>query len=375
MRRAKTIFETCKPWPEAQSGDMKHDRFLADLSQAVRGIAPKKYSDPVTFFSHTYPTRGIRLLLENVCRRICGHNSEVASIFRLQMKYGSGKTHNLIMLAHIASGLRGVANISDFIDPALLPKGRVRLVSIDGEKSDPINGLLLEDDLRAYRLWGELAYQLSGIAGYKQFEEGERLYSAPDAATISKLFTDQPTIILLDSMSIYLRKIEGAYSQARKQFSTFIQELFRAVASAPNIALVYTLSVGNEDEFKDSFRIENRNTLTIMDEAGRVSAGETMCLSPTEIDEIPDVMRRCLFEHVDMTSAEEVITLGSEMHHSNGHNLAFSRNTQPVSPHLSFPPRNSKVSDGEDRLVEYFFTWHSAHIIRHCVHPVEKATT
>ena len=51
-----------------------------------------------------------------------------------------------------------------FVDPALLPKGPVRVAALDGENSDPANGLTLEPGLRAKTLWGELAWQLGGKA-------------------------------------------------------------------------------------------------------------------------------------------------------------------------------------------------------------------
>ena len=52
----------------------------------------------------------------------------------------------------------GVQQIEEFVDPALLPKGSVRVAALDGENSDPADGLTLEGSLRAKTLWGELAW-------------------------------------------------------------------------------------------------------------------------------------------------------------------------------------------------------------------------
>jgi hypothetical protein len=46
----------------------------------------------------------------------------------------------------------GVGNVAEFVDPALLPKGKVRVAALDGENSDPADGLTLGDGLRAYSL-------------------------------------------------------------------------------------------------------------------------------------------------------------------------------------------------------------------------------
>ena len=40
----------------------------ADLAGVVNGKAPPEYADPVIFFRHTHPTRGLRTLLETSCK-------------------------------------------------------------------------------------------------------------------------------------------------------------------------------------------------------------------------------------------------------------------------------------------------------------------
>ena len=48
-------------------GTMADADFAADLAQVLRGTAAPQYSDPVGFFSNTYPTRGLKNLHWNVC--------------------------------------------------------------------------------------------------------------------------------------------------------------------------------------------------------------------------------------------------------------------------------------------------------------------
>ncbi len=88
------IFDTCKPRPDVEAGTTKDEQFAADLAQVVNGTAAKEYIDPVVFFGHTYPTRGLQELLKAVCKRISGVGGEVASVIRLHTQYGGGKTHS-----------------------------------------------------------------------------------------------------------------------------------------------------------------------------------------------------------------------------------------------------------------------------------------
>ncbi len=116
----------------------------------LTGSAGTGYRDPVKFFANTYPTRGLKNLLANVCRRLSGAGDAAGPIFRLNTSYGGGKTHSLIALAHAAHGMAGVADVAEFIDPALLPTGPVRIAAFDGENADPMNGRALAGGVLAY---------------------------------------------------------------------------------------------------------------------------------------------------------------------------------------------------------------------------------
>ena len=138
-----TLFEICSPRPDVRDGRIAESDFAADLAQVLRGDAPEEYRDPVKFFANTHPTRGLKELLQSVCLRLQGSGDQVASIFRLDTNYGGGKTHSLIALTHVVSGMQGVQNTSEFVDPALIPVGRIRIAAFDGENADPVNGRLV----------------------------------------------------------------------------------------------------------------------------------------------------------------------------------------------------------------------------------------
>ena len=72
----RTIFETCRPRTDVLHGTVAEADFAADLAQVVTGGGSAEYVDPVRFFANTYPTRGLKNLLANVCRRLSGAGGE-----------------------------------------------------------------------------------------------------------------------------------------------------------------------------------------------------------------------------------------------------------------------------------------------------------
>jgi hypothetical protein len=90
----------------------------------------------------------------------------------------------LIALTHAVQGVEGVENVAEFIDPGLLPTGKVRIAAFDGENADPYNGRPLEPGLRAYTPWGEIAYRLAGREGYERVRASDEQGGAPGADTI-----------------------------------------------------------------------------------------------------------------------------------------------------------------------------------------------
>lgn len=95
------ILNACRPRVDILSGDVSESSYAADLEMVLEGNAPKEYPDPARFFAHTHPTRGLKRLLESVFARLSGSTSQIGSIFRLDTRYGGGKTHALIGLAHV----------------------------------------------------------------------------------------------------------------------------------------------------------------------------------------------------------------------------------------------------------------------------------
>jgi len=304
---AKTIFDLCEPRADVLDGTASDADFAADLSHVLRtGGQPTAYSDPKLFFANTYPTRGLKNLLANVCTRLSGRPGAVSAIFRLDTSYGGGKTHGLIALVHAARGMHGVADPAEFLDPAMIPAGDVRVAAFDGENADPANGRRMGDDVLAFTPWGEIAYALAGREGYNRVQKSDQEGIAPGAETLAELFGDHPALILLDEISVYLRKIKNRVG-ARDQLTAFLTSLFKAVESSPRACLVYTLAIGKDGKSGDAYSDENQFIADKMAEAESVSARKATLLNPTEDDETVQVLRRRLFKRIDDAGAASVI--------------------------------------------------------------------
>ncbi|WP_404384390.1 DUF499 domain-containing protein [Caenispirillum salinarum] len=150
----------------------------------------------------------MKTLLKSVCSRLAGGTGSIAPIFRLDTNYGGGKTHALIALSHAARGMQGVANASEFLDSALIPSPSTRVAAFDGENADPFNGRQVADGIRVFTPWGDLAYALAGREGYERVRKSDEAGAAPGAETLRELFGGEPALILLDELSIYLRKVQ-----------------------------------------------------------------------------------------------------------------------------------------------------------------------
>ena len=316
-----TIFETCRPRADVLEGSVAEADFAADLAQVIIGGGNEEYRDPARFFANTYPTRGLKNLLANVCRRLTGAGGEVAAIFRLDTSYGGGKTHGLIALTHAARGMNGVSGVEEFVDPSLLPEGNVRIAAFDGENADPANGRAMGDGVLAHTPWGEIAYALAGKDGHARVRNSDESRIAPGAETLRELFGGEPVLILLDELSVYLRKVSNL-DDAYDQLTAFLTSLFKAVEGAPNAALVYTLAIGKDGRATDAYNAENQFIADNMAEAESVSARKATLLNPTEEDETIQVLRRRLFESIDEASAATAIEAYRELWAANRDSLA-----------------------------------------------------
>src|SRR5690606_34359614 len=119
--------------------DLREEIFAARLRDVIEGHADDVYWNPDVFFENTYPTAGLRLLLNEALGRLSGIRPANNAIIRLETAFGGGKTHNLIALYHVASGY---VPPTQFLDPDLVLAPRsVRIAGVVGSDLEPTIGL------------------------------------------------------------------------------------------------------------------------------------------------------------------------------------------------------------------------------------------
>jgi hypothetical protein len=159
------LYESIQPRGDVLGGDLTESRFAASLEEVVAGTAPDAYGDAAAFFAATYPSGGLKSLLNEALGRIGGAKPDGASVIRLETNLGGGKTHNLIALYHAARGHLPRVAAHEFMDASLLPAAPVEQVGVFVGTSSGAQTFPSVDGVTAHTVWGYLALQLSGVVG------------------------------------------------------------------------------------------------------------------------------------------------------------------------------------------------------------------
>ncbi len=296
-----SIFTNCIPRDEISSGELSLELFAAKLRLVVEGKAPKVYQDADAFFSNTFPTDGIKILIKEVFARLAG-KATGSPIIRLETSFGGGKTHDQIALWHICKKGRSIAGLDRFVDLGVLPSSTVEVAAIDGRDLDPENGIFHADTgITTYTIWGEIAYQIGGVAGYQLLQGSDKSGIAPGTSVLEKLVDGNPSVIILDEIACYLRKAKakqvGKKSDAGEQLVAFFFALMDLAASCDNLVFVYSLA-----STADTFAQETIDLHELLS----ASARQEKVLSPSTDVEIYNIVKQRLFSSVDEVAAKSV---------------------------------------------------------------------
>ena len=105
-----TATGSLKPWREVvtphrdvASGRYQQAEFAADLWQVHLGEGTDEYRHPVEFFRRTYLTESLKRMLVGAAQRLSGRGSD--PVVQLQTNFGGGKTHSMLALYHLFSGI------------------------------------------------------------------------------------------------------------------------------------------------------------------------------------------------------------------------------------------------------------------------------
>jgi predicted AAA+ superfamily ATPase len=293
------------PHADVAGGNYLLAEFAADLWRVYQDQfdkehrAPAEYTDPVEFFRRTYLTDGLADLLTLGIKRICGQTAD--PVVKLQTNFGGGKTHSMLALFHLFSGvapsrLAGIEPLMKGLGIASLPK--VHRAVLVGNKLS-LTGFKKPDGITVRTLWGELAWQLGNSVG--KAKEAYEIVRADDeqgvcpGGLVTLLRKFSPCIVLIDEWVAYVRQVYGTPGLAAGSFDaniTFAQSLTEAFKAAPGSFLVASLPSSDIEIGGDGGRDALRKLENTFD---RVQS----TWRPATTDECFEIVRRRLFQPME----------------------------------------------------------------------------
>ncbi|MYD54516.1 MAG: ATP-binding protein, partial [Chloroflexi bacterium] len=237
--------EVVTPHSDVASGRYQQAEFAADLWQVHLGEGADEYRVPAEFFRRTFLTESLRRLLVGGIRRLANGGGD--PVVQLQTNFGGGKTHSMLALYHLFSGVP--ANEIPGIDAVMAEAGvselpAVRTVVLVGNKISPGSPVTRPDGTVVNSLWGELAYQLGGPQAYARVAADDRSATNP-GDTLRQLFNDYgPCLVLIDEWVAYARQLHDAPDLPGGTFDTqftFAQALTEAARAADRCLLLISL--------------------------------------------------------------------------------------------------------------------------------------
>ncbi|MFX0050930.1 MAG: DUF499 domain-containing protein, partial [Candidatus Hermodarchaeota archaeon] len=293
----KPWYEITTPRPMIRSGYISDSTFIADLLDIVNGEAPPNYQDPQMFYKSTYLTKGLYNLLVGVKEKL--DEGQGSSIIKLQTAFGGGKTHALIVIYHYIKHGDILAEYLPNIAPI-----NAKIATIGGTHLNPIEGKI-NDNVHIHTIWGDIAFQLGGLRGYKEFETNDIMRISPGKEKIKKfLLRHEPFLILIDELVEYLNKALGLSineSNLGTQTLLFIQELAEALATIKRGLLIITLPFHQYEDYSET----SKKTLDQVNHIlGRLETTET----PVEREEFyPLVTKRLIEEVISNEERDKII--------------------------------------------------------------------
>ena len=315
-KKAQTTIEgtgaaNLKPWREVvtphkdvASGRYQQAEFAADLWQVHLGQGTSEYRDPVEFFRRTFLTESLNGLLEGAIRRLAGQGGD--PVVQLQTNFGGGKTHSMLALYHLFSGispteLQGIEDVMQKAEAERLPKA-ARAVLV-GTKISPSSPSEKPDGTVIRTMWGELAWQLGGKAAYARIAADDENATSP-GDMLRELFIDYgPCLILIDEWVAYARQLHDQGDLPAGGFETqfsFAQALTEAAKLAGNCLLAISLPAsdthGSPHAQADDVEVGGRRGREALDRLRNVVGRLESSWRPASAEEGFEIVRRRLFE-------------------------------------------------------------------------------
>jgi predicted AAA+ superfamily ATPase len=300
-----------KPWREVvtphrdvASGRYQQAEFAADLWQVRLGEGTDEYRDPVEFFRRTYLTESLKRMLSGAVQRLSGAGGD--PVVQLQTNFGGGKTHSMLALYHLFSGiapseLPGIDAVMQDAGANAVPA--VRRVVLVGNKISPGNPVKKADGTLVCTLWGELAYQLGGKKAFARIKADDAKATSPGDA-LRELFNEYgPCLVLIDEWVAYARQLHDQGDLPAGGFETqfsFAQVLTESARLAKNCLLVISLPAsdtgGSPHARADDVEVGGRRGREALDRLRNVVGRIESSWRPASAEEGFEIVRRRLFE-------------------------------------------------------------------------------
>ena len=292
------------PHRDVASGRYQQAEFAADLWQVHLNEGTDEYRDPVEFFRRTYLTESLKGLLLGAVHRLTGRGGD--PVVQLQTNFGGGKTHSMLALYHLFSGvnpmeLAGIDAVLQEAELAKLPT--VRRVVLVGNKISPGNPATRGDGTVVRTLWGELAWQLGGEAAYARIAADDEKATSP-GDRLRELFNEYgPCLILVDEWVAYARQLHDQSDLPAGSFETqfsFAQALTESAKLAGNCLLVVSLpasdTAGSPHIGADDVEVGGQRGREALDRLRNVVGRIESSWRPASAEEGFEIVRRRLFE-------------------------------------------------------------------------------
>lgn len=292
-----------KPWrdvvmphKDVASGNYMQAEFAADLAQVHKGEATAEYQDPVEFFRRTYLTGGLKELLHGALLRLTDKGGD--PVIELQTNFGGGKTHSMLALYHLFSGVD--SSRLDGLEPVLKEAGvskapKANRAVLVGTSLSPGQVVVKEDGTEVRTLWGELAWQLGGKNTFALVAESDARGISPGSEVLAKVLQQtSPCMVLIDEWVAYARNIIDKVDCPAGNFdaqATFAQALTEAAKRAPKSLVI--ASIPSSD-----IEIGGTNGKMALDVLKNVFERVGKPWRPAAGDEGFEIVRRRLFEPI-----------------------------------------------------------------------------
>ena len=300
-----------KPWREVvtphidvASGRYQQAEFAADLWQVHLGEGTAEYRDPAEFFRRTFLTESLKRLLAGAVQRLSGQGGD--PVVQLQTNFGGGKTHSMLALYHLFSGvapgeLAGVDAVLAEAGVKSVPAAR--RVALVGNRISPGNPVTKPDGTVVRTLWGELAYQLGGPAAFARVAADDERATSPGDALRELFMQYGPCLVLIDEWVAYARQLHDQSDLPAGSFETqftFAQALTESAKLAGNCLLVISLpasdTAGSPHTRADDVEVGGLRGREALERLRNVVGRLESSWRPASAEEGFEIVRRRLFQ-------------------------------------------------------------------------------